>query len=46
MKFDLLTELMDHPQAALPREQFVEAVWGKDFYAEAREWACCRCQDA
>lgn len=36
MEFDLLTELMDHPQAAIPREQLVEAVWGKDFFGEMR----------
>jgi DNA-binding response OmpR family regulator len=36
MEFDLLVALMSHPQAAVSREQLVEAIWGNDFYGELR----------
>lgn len=36
MEFELLAELMTHPQVVLSRDQLVGAIWGNDFYGEFR----------
>lgn len=35
-EFDLLATLMEHPNAALSREQLLELAWGYEFYGDTR----------